>query len=284
MITPKVWGFEDELVNADYCGKRIIINAQNRSSIHMHKTKDEVLLITEGIVYFESGIDSAKMSGLWMQENDRIRVRPGTWHRFAAIKDTVIFETSTHHDDADVIRNQIGGKIGDDEFRQMLSAFVAHEATDRVVTSDVAKVIADLLHRDKRSIGFCNGCFDLMHLGHVELLRQAKTRCEVLFVGVNTDASIQQLKGASKPYVNEVGRLGMVAANRYVDYVIPGPMTTFLDAVDAIKPDIYVTTKEYGDSGPEARATLHAGGKVEIVDLLPGFNSSAIAAKIAIKR
>lgn len=280
MIHPKSWGFEDWIVNESYCGKRMVVYEQHRCSVHKHEIKDEVLMVTEGLLWFEYGSDPDNMTGVYLRENERLRVMPGMWHRFSAIRDTVIMEFSTHHEDSDSYRHITGGRIAEDEFRSMMFEFVKHENREIVLTVGAAEPIATQIRESGRTIGMCNGCFDLMHLGHVELLHQAKQRCEVLFVAVNNDASVQALKGENRPYVNEIGRVGLVASNRFVDYVVLAEQKTCLDIVQAIKPDVYVTTTEYGRTGPEAKEVEKLGGKIEVVDMIGGFNTTAIAKRV----
>lgn len=277
MITAKVWGFEDEIVNVEYCGKRMVVREQHRCSIHKHDKKDEVLMVQGGLLWFETGADPDNMTGVWMKDNERIRIRPGTWHRFTGMRDTVIMEFSTHHEDSDSIRHVAGGKMADDEFRVLLINFFKYENQDRIVTPDKAGVLAEAMHGEGRLIGMVNGCFDLMHLGHVELLRQARLRCEVLFVAVNVDTAVRGLKGKNRPFVDEIGRMGMIEANRFVDYVVEAHELTCVDIVAAIKPQVYITTSEYGTTGPEAKEVIKLGGKVEVIDMIKGYNTTLIA-------
>jgi rfaE bifunctional protein nucleotidyltransferase chain/domain len=284
MITPKNWGFEDEIVNREYCGKRMIVYEKHRCSIHKHVKKDEVLMTASGLLWFEYGSTPEKMTGVWLRENERIHVAPETWHRFTALRDTVIMEFSTHHEDSDSIRHVTGGKLSEDEFRSLVLSFYRHENREIVLGIEQAKLVAESLRNDGRLIGLCNGCFDLMHLGHVELLSQAKNRCEVLFVAVNSDESVKALKGQARPFVNETGRTGLVASNRFVDYVVQASAPTCVNIVQAVRPHVYVTTSEHGNSGPEAKEVLKLGGTVEVIDVIKGFNTTALAATIATKR
>jgi rfaE bifunctional protein nucleotidyltransferase chain/domain len=277
MLTPKAWGFEDEIINLEYCGKRMFVNEQHRCSVHKHEVKDEVLLVAEGCLWFESGPEPGSMSGVWLQANDRVRVRPGTWHRFTATRDTVIFEFSTHHRDEDSIRHCVGGKVGPDEFRSLLGALVTHESSSRILGMDEARIMAAALKDKGRLVGMVNGCFDLLHLGHIELLRQAKFRCEVLFAVTNSDKAISQLKGPKRPLVDEAGRCGALAATRFVDYVVLCDGQSCIEAVNAIKPDVYVTTTEYGPNGPEGREAVKLGARIEVVGMVPGYSTTRIA-------
>ncbi len=284
MLTPKTWGSEEEIVNNDkYCGKKMIIHAQHRCSIHKHVVKDEVLMVAQGCLYFEIGDTPETMTGKFMQDNERIHVVPGQWHRFTGLRDTVIFEFSTHHEDSDSIRHCQSGKMSDDEFRALRSKFLAHENRETILSVEEARIIASSLHQDGRAIGMINGCFDILHLGHLHFIHEARQRCEFLFVCCNNDEAVGKLK-PGRPFNNEVHRMSMLASLKNVDFVVACPQTTCLDAVEAIRPQLYVTTSDYGTTGPEAREVLQKGGKVHVVDVLPGLSSTGMAAKIAGKK
>lgn len=99
-VVPKVWGFEQWIVNDDaYCGKRLILQKGMQCSLHRHPVKRETFFVQSGFVRLEAG-------GLVMmlRPGDSMTIEPGTWHRFAGLRDSVIFEFSTRHDDADVER------------------------------------------------------------------------------------------------------------------------------------------------------------------------------------
>lgn len=280
MITGKAWGFEDEVVNLEYCGKRMFLREQCRCSVHKHEKKDEVILVASGLAYFELGEDPSDMTGIYMQDNDRIRVKPGQWHRFTGLRDTLLMEFSTHHDDDDSIRVVKGGPLDQHEYSTLLSGFYERFGSDAILNESKAGVIARSLKEKGRLIAFCNGCFDLLHLGHVELLRQAKMRCEVLFVAVNSDRAVRILKGENRPLVSESMRAGMLATCRFVDYVILVDDVTCVSAVKEVKPDLYVTTTEHRNGGPEAVEVAKMGGKIEVVQMLKGFNTSKLAFSI----
>lgn len=280
MISSKAWGFEDEIVNLEYCGKRMFLKEQCRCSLHQHVKKDEVLLVASGLVYFEVGDSPDNVSGSYMQDNERIRIRPGQWHRFTGLRDSIIMEFSTHHEDKDSVRATKGGKLGAEEYASLLSGFYETYGHEHILTIPKAKVIAQSLKERGRLIGFCNGCFDLMHLGHVELLRKARMYCEVLFVAVNSDKAVREIKGANRPLFQEPMRLGMVASCRFVDYVVVVDGLTCVDAVKAVCPDVYVTTTEHKKGGPEAVEVAKMGGSIEVVEMLKGFNTSSIATSI----
>jgi D-beta-D-heptose 7-phosphate kinase/D-beta-D-heptose 1-phosphate adenosyltransferase len=280
-FTPKVWGFEDEIVNVDYCGKRMFVKEQHRCSVHKHDIKDEVLMVgnDDGLLWFEVGSDPKNLTGIFMECHERIRIKPGTWHRFAALHDTTIYEFSTHDRAEDSIRATKSERMSDDTYRGLLRKYFAGANKDRVLNTEQAGILAEALRREGRTIGMSNGCFDLPHLGHAVLLEQAKQRCDVLFVAVNSDEAVAKIKGPTRPFVDFKGRLGMVAYNRFVDYVVMSDSTDHVAIVNAIRPDVYITTTEIQGKCPEAVAISAYGGAIEIVDMLPGYNSTKISEK-----
>lgn len=280
MMTPKNWGMEETIVNEGYCGKRMRLVVGHRCSIHRHAKKDETFYLEEGLVWFEIGDEPDALMGTWLQDGDRIRIKPDKWHRFSGVRESIIFEFSTHHEDSDSERYTSSSMIPREEFQALLRRLVS-EADTGHVDVERASVIAEHLKSMGNVIGMVNGCFDLLHPGHVELLRQAKERCDILFVGMNTDKSVKQLKGDSRPFVPEAGRMVMLATNRYVDYVVPIDDPTCVGLVQAIKPDVYVKTTEHGNTGVEAKEACRLGGKVVVVEMLPEYHTSSIAGRFS---
>ncbi len=125
-----------------------------------------------------------------------------------------------------------------------------------------------------------NGSFDLMHAGHLYIIHEASKQADRLFVALNSDASIRAYKGANRPIIPLASRLEMVAALEFVDYV------TWFDETDPrlilgkIKPDVHVNGTEYGADCIEAETVKTHGGKVHLVDRIPGLATSAIIEKI----
>jgi len=103
-IHEKVWGYEDWIVNDAYCGKRLYLRAGYRCSLHYHREKDEAFYVASGLVEMTVG-ETVRI----FRPGARVRISPGTRHRFAGIEDSVIFEFSTHHDDADSFRLEPSG-------------------------------------------------------------------------------------------------------------------------------------------------------------------------------
>ena len=129
-----------------------------------------------------------------------------------------------------------------------------------------------------------NGCFDLLHVGHLRYLTQARAKGDFLWVGLNGDGSVRELKGANRPYVPEQERAELLAAWRVVDAVTIFPTVRATEFLRAIAPDIYVKGGDYTPESldPEEAAALRAcGTKIEIVSFVPDHSTTALAKKMA---
>ena len=131
-------------------------------------------------------------------------------------------------------------------------------------------------------IVFTNGCFDILHAGHVRYLAAAKGLGDILIVGLNSDSSVSALKGPSRPVNPEDDRAEVIAGLAAVDFVVIFADATAERLVELIKPDIYVKGGDYTvDQLPEARIAAAYGGKTMLIPEVPGRSSSNIIKKIA---
>ncbi|WP_135467097.1 bifunctional D-glycero-beta-D-manno-heptose-7-phosphate kinase/D-glycero-beta-D-manno-heptose 1-phosphate adenylyltransferase HldE [Crenalkalicoccus roseus] len=129
-------------------------------------------------------------------------------------------------------------------------------------------------------VGFTNGCFDILHAGHVALLRAARRRCDRLVVGLNTDESVARLKGPSRPINTLSDRAAVLAALAAVDAVVPFAEDTPLELIRALMPDLLVKGSDYTpDRVVGADLVRAAGGEVLLVELLPGRSTTGILAR-----
>jgi D-beta-D-heptose 7-phosphate kinase/D-beta-D-heptose 1-phosphate adenosyltransferase len=132
-----------------------------------------------------------------------------------------------------------------------------------------------------KTIAFTNGCFDILHPGHIYSLSQAAIEADYLIVGLNSDGSVKKLKGESRPVNNQQSRSTLLAALLIVDAVIIFEEDTPLELIKAIRPNVLV---KGGDYKPEeiagAREVTEAGGRVVINPLLRGFSTSSIIDKL----
>jgi D-beta-D-heptose 7-phosphate kinase/D-beta-D-heptose 1-phosphate adenosyltransferase len=125
---------------------------------------------------------------------------------------------------------------------------------------------------------FTNGCFDLIHPGHVALLREAKAQGHYLMVGINSDRSVRGLKGAGRPVQSEADRASVLAAMRDVDGVVVFDEETPAKIIEALKPDVLVKGGDYTPDTVVGREVVEKnGGRVHIVPLVEGKSSSALA-------
>lgn len=128
---------------------------------------------------------------------------------------------------------------------------------------------------------FTNGCFDIIHPGHVDYLTRAKELGQRLVMGVNTDASVSKLKGSHRPIQNEDARLQVLAALECVDALVLFEEQTPFDLISTVKPNILVKGGDYTiDTIVGSDIVMQNGGRVEIIPFLEGYSTSAIEKKI----
>lgn len=132
-----------------------------------------------------------------------------------------------------------------------------------------------------KTISFTNGCFDILHEGHIASLSDAAREADLLIVGVNSDASTHRLKGKGRPVNSEHARATLLAALLMVDAVILFDEDTPLALIEAIRPDVLVKGGDYTiDQIVGAREVMDWGGRVVINPIVPGFSTTGIIEKI----
>jgi len=149
----------------------------------------------------------------------------------------------------------------------------------RIDPADLVSTCQKLRSAGKR-IATLNGSFDLLHAGHLEMIYAASQAADILIVACNTDASIQAYKSAERPIVPLEYRLSMLSALGFVDYVTWFDETDPRELLSLIQPDVHVNGAEYGKQCIEAETVERYGGRVEIVELVPGLSTSALITKI----
>lgn len=128
---------------------------------------------------------------------------------------------------------------------------------------------------------FTNGCFDILHLGHIDYLEKSRRLGSKLVVGLNTDASVKRLKGPERPLNNEYARARMLAALACTDAVILFDEPTPLELITAISPDVLVKGSDYTiDKIVGADFVMEHGGSVKTIDLVEGYSTTGIIEKI----
>lgn len=132
-----------------------------------------------------------------------------------------------------------------------------------------------------KKIVFTNGCFDLLHLGHVDYLSKAADLGDKLVIGLNSDASTAALKGPGRPITNEKSRSILLASLSFVDAVVLFDESTPLDLIRLVRPDVLVKGSDYTiDQIVGADLVLKSGGEVKTIGFLPGYSTSLIEKKI----
>ena len=147
----------------------------------------------------------------------------------------------------------------------------------KILTADRAAILARRLRRRGQVVVFTNGCFDLLHAGHVGLLEAARAHGDFLVVGVNSDRSVRRLKGAGRPIVPLRERMEILAALRAVDGVVPFGGATPARLIVRIRPDVLVKGADYRKAEIVGRDTVEAaGGRVVTVPLRRGRSTSGL--------
>ncbi|MCR9221510.1 MAG: D-glycero-beta-D-manno-heptose 1-phosphate adenylyltransferase [Alphaproteobacteria bacterium] len=154
------------------------------------------------------------------------------------------------------------------------AAWIGDEAKVAPLAAACDRVAA--WRRQGQRVGFTNGCFDLLHPGHLALIRQARAACDRLVVGLNSDASVRRLKGPERPVQSEAARAAVLASLAAVDLVVIFADDTPLEVIRALTPDLLVKGADYAkDAVVGAREVESWGGRVLLADLLDGHSTSA---------
>jgi len=163
-------------------------------------------------------------------------------------------------------------------FRSWLQELFLHSP---ILTLEEAALRFARENRDARRVVFTNGCFDLLHPGHIRGLELARGLGDILIVGLNSDASVRQLKGAGRPVIPERERAEILAALEAVDAVVIFDDLTPRQVIARLLPDVLVKGEDWpGDQIVGREEVEAAGGRVVSIPLLPGYSTTAILKKI----
>jgi D-beta-D-heptose 7-phosphate kinase / D-beta-D-heptose 1-phosphate adenosyltransferase len=156
------------------------------------------------------------------------------------------------------------------------------EAEAKVMTLEPALDRTALWRRRGFRIGFTNGCFDLLHPGHVSLLAAARKSCDRLIVAINSDDSVRRLKGATRPIQSETARATVLASLASVDLVVIFSEDTPLKLIEAFRPDVLIKGADYRLEEVVGAEVVHSyGGEVRLARIEPGFSTTATIARLA---
>ncbi|WP_018249211.1 D-glycero-beta-D-manno-heptose 1-phosphate adenylyltransferase [Orenia marismortui] len=152
---------------------------------------------------------------------------------------------------------------------------------EKIYTREELNKILKQNRKQDETIVFTNGCFDILHVGHTRYLTEARSKGDVLIVGLNNDSSVKALKGEKRPIVPEKERAEMLANLEVVDYVTIFSETTAKSTINILQPDIYVKGGDYKiEDLPEAEVVAKYGGKIELVSEVKGASTTNIVKQI----
>lgn len=156
-----------------------------------------------------------------------------------------------------------------------------YNSASKIVTTEKGAEQVLLVQSQGKKVVFTNGCFDLLHLGHVDYLEKARNLGDFLVVGVNTDASVSAIKGPFRPVSPEISRTRVLASLGFVDMVILFDEETPLNLIEAIRPDILTKGNDYTiENIVGADFVLGLGGRVETIPLVEGFSTTNFVKRI----
>ena len=137
------------------------------------------------------------------------------------------------------------------------------------------------LKEQGKTIVTTNGCFDILHVGHVRYLEKAKSFGDILIVALNSDKSVKSIKGESRPINNENDRAEVLSGLKSVDYVVLFDEDSPIDLLLQIKPDVHTKGADYTiESLPEAKGIMDAGGRIEFISFVEGKSTTSIIEKM----
>ena len=152
---------------------------------------------------------------------------------------------------------------------------------DKIIGRERLLAVAADAHRASRRIVFTNGCFDLLHVGHVRYLAAARDTGDLLIVGLNDDASVRRLKGPARPLVAEAARAEVIAALGVVDYVTLFGEDTPYALIAAVQPDVLVKGSDWAAEDVVGRDVVEArGGRVILIPVVAGFSTTSLVERL----
>jgi len=176
------------------------------------------------------------------------------------------------------IRQVGGSRVGKDEIMRRAGA---HKTEGKVVAKEEFVGRAEEWHRSGKKVVFTNGCFDILHVGHVKYLEYAKSQGDRLMVGVNSDGSVQKLKGKGRPVTLEGERTVVLAGLESVDCVTVFGEETPIKLIEAVKPDVLVKGEDWGEAGVVGREFVEGyGGRVLLAPMEEGVSTTNIIRKV----
>lgn len=152
---------------------------------------------------------------------------------------------------------------------------------DKIIDFEKIGDICSRIRQKKNTIASTNGCFDILHYGHIEYLQKASDLCDYFIVGINSQESVKKLKGSGRPVNSENSRVSVIASLGFVDYCVVFNQDTPVELLKKIKPDIHVKGGDYNTNDlVEKKIVEDNGGIIKILPLVTGYSTSLIIKKL----
>ena len=152
---------------------------------------------------------------------------------------------------------------------------------DKILNRQILREKLDALRREGKKIAFTNGCFDILHVGHVRYLREAKKTADVLVLALNSDSSVRSIKGEKRPLVSEEERAEILAALEFIDFVTIFEELTPLELIVYLKPDVLIKGGDWPEDKVVGRDDVKKwGGNVILIPEVKGKSTTNIVEKI----
>ena len=152
---------------------------------------------------------------------------------------------------------------------------------NKILERETLRNKLEALRKKGKKIAFTNGCFDILHVGHVRYLREAKKTADVLVLALNSDSSVRSIKGEKRPLVSEQERAEVLAALEFIDFVTIFPELTPLELINYLKPDILIKGGDWPEEKVVGREEIKKwGGRVAIIPEIEGKSTTNVVEKI----
>ena len=159
----------------------------------------------------------------------------------------------------------------------MRAKALASEGSAKTLSANAAAALREKWRDQGLTVGFTNGCFDLIHPGHIRLLRGAAAACDRLIVGLNSDASVRRLKGPSRPVQGQMARAAVIDALEPVDAVVIFEEDTPLSLIETLAPDVLIKGADYREDQVIGGDFVRShGGRVALIDLVEGHSTTRL--------
>ena len=151
----------------------------------------------------------------------------------------------------------------------------------KILPSKRLSSLIKTLKKENKTIVFTNGCFDLVHPGHIKLLKQARKSGDILILGLNSDSSIKKIKGPLRPILNQNDRVEIFSSMEFIDYIVIFNEATPLNLIKEIKPDVLIKGGDWQKENIVGQEFVRSyGGKVKRIKIKKGYSTSALISKI----